>query len=70
MQPQTLDVYPDEMVIMLLLLGKFIDQQQEVLRQAETANDAEQARARIEIASRLRGKLPLVIAFDEAFTVE
>lgn len=70
MNAQTLDVSPDEMLIMLLLLNQFIDRQQEALRTATSANDSEQARARIEIASRLRGKLPLVVRFNEAISVE
>lgn len=68
--PQTLDVYPDEMLIMAMLLGQFIDDQNKALRDAATENDSEQARARLDIATRLRGKLPLVIEWNNALSVK
>jgi len=68
MQPQTLDVSTDEMLLMALLLGQFIDAQIGLLRETslECGNTTEQVRARVEIATRLRGKLPLRIDYGPA----
>lgn len=66
MTTRTLDVEIDEMLMMALLLGQLVDNQQAVLREPTTTEDqADQARTRIEIALRLRGKLPLHIDYGE-----
>lgn len=56
-QPQTLDLYPDEIAFIARLLAEHIDQDNELLRFCDPLS-AELVRARLEIANRLRGKLP------------
>ncbi len=52
------------MLIMTLLLGQFIDGQDRALRRDGcTQEEAAQIRTRKEIATRLRGKLPLSIDY-------
>lgn len=65
MNSHTLDVNTDEMLLMVLLLGQFIDHQNAVLRDATTDEEGEAARGRLDIATRLRGRLPLHIEYGE-----
>jgi len=56
------------MLIMVMLLNPFIEAQQAQLRtdrERLSENDADQIRTRIDIAMRLRGKLPLTIRHDD-----
>lgn len=59
----TLDLAPEEILIMAVLLNRFVDEENEALRNsagwAPTA--ADKLRCRVEIATKLRGKLPLII---------
>lgn len=67
MTTHTLDVSHDEMLIMTLLLTTFIASETQALRFAIdelTSEEVSQIRQRIEVASRLRGKLPMLITTD------
>lgn len=64
MTTRTLDVEIDEIALMARLLGEFVAQQNQALRDtydpvAGEGCSFEQIRTNIEIATRLRGKLPL-----------
>lgn len=59
MHAQTLDLNVDELLLLTLMLQQLIDSQNALLRSNPSQNDAEQARMRIEIATRLRGKLQM-----------
>jgi len=61
--PSTIDVSADEALLMALLLGQFVDRQNKMLRGDVTAHEAEDCRVRIELATRLRAKLPLSIEY-------
>ena len=55
----TIDISPEETLLICMLLGQLIDSESRKLRGATSANDAEQARTRLQIATQLRGKMPL-----------
>lgn len=64
MTPQTLDAFPDEMLLMTLLLSQFIDGQLALVPQA-SANQMVDIRGRVEIAMKLRDRLPINIEYGE-----
>lgn len=59
MPAATIDVSPEETLLICMLLGQLIEAESRKLRNARGANEAEQARTRLQIAKQLRGKMPL-----------